>query len=144
MRFAVPGKVRSDDCPPVATDTAPSPGTALRLSATSRAMVHPRCWPGPQPVGVAHTDPYVRRYWTAAIGAAAVADLLKLMAAMNADRCIKHPLYLHVLTAEGLVLRFGQVVLVRPTVPHLSPRHLRTLPMWLQKEHADHLENRDG
>lgn len=135
MRFAVPGPVRSDDSPPVATDTAPQPGTALRISAHSRPLIQPRLWAGPSS-GIEPTDPYVRRYWSAAIGPSAVADLLRLITAAKRGNPLPYPLYLHVLVAEHLVVRVGDAILVGERVPALGPRQLRLLPRWLQREHA--------
>ncbi len=143
MRYAVPGPVRSDDCPPVATDTAPQPGTARRISATPRAIIRPAIWPDPLTASVEPTDPYVRRYWSAAIGPSAVADLLRLVTAATRGNPLPYPLYLHVLAAEHLVLHYGSRVLVRERVPLLTPRQLRLLPSWLRAEHARTAPNRD-
>ncbi len=137
MRFAVPGPVRSDDCPPVATDTAPPPGTALRISAASRPLIRPRLWAGPVD-GLDAADPYVRRYWSAAIGPSAVADLLRLITAAKRGNPLPYPLYLHVLVTEHLVVRIGDAILVGERVPALGPRQLRLLPGWLRREHAAH------
>jgi hypothetical protein len=80
-------------------------------------------------------DPAVRRYWTAVIGPGAVADLLRLTAAAHAGHRVKAPLRLGVLAAEGLVVRRGDLVLVRPLIPHLGPRQLRRLRPSLRAEY---------
>jgi hypothetical protein len=84
---------------------------------------------------VAPDDPYVRRYWSAAIGPSAVADLLRLIAAARQGNPIPHPLYLHVLASEHLALRGDGVAAVRDRVPLLTSRHLTSIPAWLRAEH---------
>ncbi|MDH3499495.1 MAG: hypothetical protein OEM97_05195 [Acidimicrobiia bacterium] len=90
------------------------------------------------------TDPYVRRYWSAAIGPSAVADLLRLITAAKRGNPLLHPLYLHVLAAEHLVLHHGTRVVVREQVPLLSPRQTRLLPTWLRAEHNEWRREHDG
>jgi len=141
MRYAAPGTVRSDDRPPVATDNAPSPGAAGRIPAQTRWMVAPRLWPHPPVHGVDPTHPYVRAYWTAVVGASAVADLLRLIAAARRQASIPHPLFLPVLTREGLVHHAGGSIWVHAAVPalgisqvaRLSPRLRRSHPVDLRK-----------
>ena len=65
MRYAAPGTVRSDERPPVATDIAPSPGAAARISSQTRTRISPRLWPAPLIESVDPTHPYVRAYWSA-------------------------------------------------------------------------------
>ena len=87
--------------------------------------------------GHAPDDPSVRRFWTAVLGPSAVADLLRLTAAAVAGRRILEPIRLAHLAAEGLVIRSGSIVLVRPTIPHLSPNHLKRLRPELRVEYTD-------
>lgn len=145
MRFAAPGNVRSDDDrPPVVSGTAPPSGAAGRITAQSRTHVRPLLWlPSATPaVGADH--PYVRRFWTPVVGAGATADLLRLITAARRRRVIPHPLYLHVLVAEGLAARFRGHVLVRPDVPLLGPRQLRRLPVHVRRLHDQALDELDG
>ncbi|MCH7584866.1 MAG: hypothetical protein IH941_06875 [Acidobacteria bacterium] len=78
----------------------------------------------------------MRRFWTAIIGPSAVADLLRLTAAASAGRRIPKPLRLANLATEGLIQRAGSIVLVRPTVPYLSPAQRRRLRPALRSEYA--------
>lgn len=117
-------------------DAAPAPGTAEAIRPTAR----PRPWVAPvlheeDAPGHHPQDPAIRRYWTAVVGPGAVADLLRLTAAAQANRTIRQPLHLGSLAAEGLVHRSGRVVLVRPLIPYLADRHLRLLTPALRAEY---------
>jgi hypothetical protein len=79
--------------------------------------------------------PYVRRFWTAAVGPGAVADLLRLIAAAINRRPLPHPEYLHLLISAGLVARSPEVAWVRRSVPALGAAQLRTIAPALRTEH---------
>ena len=117
-------------------DAAPASGTtaATRPTAIRRRLIAPLLFDR-DAVGHHMDDPAVRRFWTAAIGPAAVADLLRLTAAAHAGRRIKEPLRLGILASEGLVERHGDAVLVRPLIPHLGPRQLGRLRPMLRTEY---------
>ena len=93
-------------------------------------------WPDESVKGYPPNDPYVRRYWSAAIGPGAVTDLLRLTVAAGKKEPMKRPLYLSDLAREGLVLILDDRVWVRPRVPPLAPRHLRRLHPSLREELA--------
>jgi len=119
-------------------DAAPASGTA----AATRPTVKPRSWVAPllfdrNAIGHSPDDPAVRRFWTALLGPSAVADLLRLTAAAANGRRIREPLHVAHLAAEGLVHRSGPMVLVRPTIPYLSPSQLQRLPAALRVEYND-------
>ena len=99
-----------------------------------RPMVKPRLWTAPGGYPPDHV--YVRRYWTAAIGAKAVADLLRLMQAAKRRRSIRRPVGTPVLARSGLVLGSGSALWVRSTVPPLPSEMLRRLPPALRHELA--------
>src|SRR3990172_10625331 len=135
MTVAVPGKLRRDARPPIEMDAAPAPGTA-----TARPTIVPRPWVAVllfdrEAHGHAPTDAAVRRFWTAVVGPGAVADLLRLTAAAQTGRRLREPGHLSLLAAEGLVARDGDLVLVRPMIPFLSPRHQRMLHPALRAEY---------
>jgi len=116
-------------------DAAPAPGTV-----TARPTVVPRPWIAAllfdrDTPGHAPTDPAVRRFWTAVVGPGAVADLLRLTAAARSGRRVREPLHLGLLAAEGLVIRDGDVVLVRPLIPYLGERHQLMLTPALRAEY---------
>ncbi len=135
MRFAAPGTVRVDDRPPVATDIAPPPGAALRIPGQKRCRISPRLCLDASATGFEPSDPYVRTYWTAAIGPGAVAELLRVIAAAHRQWSIPHPLFLPVLCREGLVHYASGTVWVRNLVPPLGLRQLSLLPPALRQRH---------
>ena len=140
MRFAAPGTVRSDERPPVATDTAPSPGAASRIPAQKRWHISPKVWPQPLVGGIDPTHPYIRAYWTAVIGASAVAELLRVTVAAQRGTTIPHPLFLHVLTAEALVHHAYGSIWVHDAVPPLGQRQIERLIPALKRSHPNDLQ----
>jgi hypothetical protein len=109
----------------------------LRPTAQERPLVTPRVWreaTGSFPV----THPYVRRYWTAAIGPGAVADLLRLATAARRGRSLRRPVHLPVLVAAGLVLVRDGSYHVATTVPALPASAARRLPPALLRQHRLH------
>ena len=135
MRYAAPGTVRLDDRPPVAADIAPSPGAVCRIPAQRRYSISPRLLPAEARAGLDPSHPYVRTYWTAAVGPGAVADLLRLIAAAQREETIPHPLFLPVLCREGLVHHAGRSVWVRGLVPPIKREHLSRLSPTLRRRH---------
>jgi hypothetical protein len=95
-------------------------------------MVKPRMWAAPG--GYAADHDYVRRYWTAAIGAGAVADLLRLMQAAKRRRSIRRPVNTPALARSGLILGHEDTLWVRSTVPALPIEMLKRLPPALRHE----------
>jgi len=80
--------------------------------------------------------PYVRKFWTAAIGSGAVADLMRLAVAAQRGRSLPLPPTVALLSREGLISWSGGRLLAGPVVPLLSPRHVRRMPPPLRREHA--------
>ena len=136
MRYAAPGTVRPDERPPVATDIAPSPGAAARISAQTRTRIWPRLWPTPLLTGVDPTHPYVRAYWSAIVGTSAVADLMRMIVAANRSTSLAHPLFVHVLTREGLVHHFRDHMWVHSTVAPLGTKQVARLTPRLKRFHS--------
>lgn len=123
-------------------DAAPAPDVA---AAHVRPTARPRPWVTPFLVddgspGHPPDDPAVRRFWTAVVGPGAVADLLRLTAAAVTGRRIREPTHLTVLAREGLCHRHRRLVLLRPRVLHLSPRHLGVLSPALRLEYRSLLK----
>lgn len=98
-------------------------------------MVRPRLWKSPGGYPADHT--YVRRYWTAAIGPGAVADLLRLIQAAKAQRSIRRPVNTPSLARSGLVVGQASGLWVRSTIPPLPLELLRRLPPALRHEIAN-------
>jgi hypothetical protein len=79
--------------------------------------------------------PYVRKFWTAAIGSGAVADLMRLAVAAQRGRPLLLPTSTALLTQEGLVSWSGGRLLTGISVPPVPDRHLRRMPPSLRREH---------
>lgn len=134
-----------DACPPTGSrDPAPRsdavaslPYVPLRPTVHQRPAIRPAPWlDAISELGYPTDHPYVRRFWTSAIGPGAVADLLRLAVAARRDRSLPRPVHLHVLIREGLARCSNGLLFVRPTVPPLSVTHVLRLPPALRREHA--------
>ena len=90
--------------------------------------------------GFPANHPYVRRFWTAAVGPGAVADLLRLIAAAAKNQSLPHPEYLHLLVGAGLVAWSPESVWVRRSVPPLGEAQLRRISPALRAEHQAEVE----
>lgn len=113
----------------------PVPGAAGRSprpTVLRRQLVTPRLWIVTGGYPVCH--PYLRRFWTAAIGPAAVAALMRLARAADRSQSILRPTATPILAREGLVVENDREVWVRSTVPPLPATLLRRLPQALQRE----------
>ena len=117
---------------------APLPGAAVvRPTARRRPLIGAVLWNDHlAELGYAPDHPYVRRYWTAALGPGSVADLLRLIAAARKGTPVRRPLHLADLMREGLAASDRGRVAVRPTVPPLPVALARRLPPVLRAEHA--------
>jgi len=95
-------------------------------------MIRPRLWLSP--VGYPAHHEYVRRYWTAAIGAGAVADLLRVMQAARRKKSIRRPVNIPALVRSGLVVGHEDTLWVRSTVPPVPIELLSRLTPALRQE----------
>ena len=84
--------------------------------------------------GFSTDHPYVRRYWTAAIGPGAVADLMRLAVAAQRGRSLPRPESVGVLVREDLARWVGGQLFVRTTIPPLSAVQERRLTPELKRE----------
>jgi len=131
--------------PPTAPkgDLAPPSGVAdrplpPRPTATGRGELRPVAWPtAASGVGFATNNPYVRRFWTAAIGPGAVADLMRLAVAAKRDRSLPLPESIGVLVREDLARWVNGRLFVRVVIPALAPAQERRLSPELKREHRD-------
>ena len=128
--------------PPTAShrEHAPSPGVAgppdRRPTAAVRPDVCPAPWHGAGVVeGFPTSHPYVRRFWTAAIGPGAVADLMRLAVAAERGRSLPRPESMAVLVKEDLARWVGGRLYVRTAIPRLSPAQERRLTPALRRQH---------
>ncbi len=82
------------------------------------------------------SDPYVRRFWVAAIGSGAVAELLRMVRAAEKGEGVRLPRHLPTLLRTGLVRATTGSLIVSERVPEV-PRELRwRFPPSLANEHA--------
>ena len=82
------------------------------------------------------TDAYVRRFWVAAIGSAAVAELLRLVRAAEKGEGVRLPRYLPTLMRADLVRVEEGWLIVVDRVPEV-PRTMRwRFPPSLAAEHS--------
>lgn len=77
-------------------------------------------WPGAVPA----SDPYVRRFWVAAIGPDAVAELLRIVRAAEKGEAVRLPRNLPGLLRCGLLKATSEGLAVSAWIP-LVPRELR-------------------
>ena len=89
-----------------------------------------------RPGGFEPSDPYVRRFWVAAIGSSAVAELLRLVRAAEKGEGVRLPRTLPSLLRVGLVKAEASGLVVFDRVPAV-PIELRwRFPPSLGSEHA--------
>jgi len=139
---AAPGSVpRNSARPPTRSGVpAPHPGVAVlpvdtsRATAAKRRIITPALWEK-DPEGFPTQHPYVRRFWTAAIGSGAVADLMRLAVAAQRGRSLLLPTSTGLLAREGLVSWSHGHLLAGITVPPLPNRHVRRMSPSLKREH---------
>ena len=94
--------------------------------------------------GFEPSDPYVRRFWVAAIGASAVAELLRLVRAAEKGEGVRLPRSLPLLLRVGLVRAESAGLIVFNRVPAV-PRELRwRFPPSLGSEHSRWVLALDG
>ena len=87
------------------------------------------------------SDPYIRRFWVAAIGAEAVTELLRLVRAASMGEDVRLPRHLPVLLRSGLVTVSDGTLLVSRRLPAV-PLELRwRFPPSLAAEHAKSMLN---
>jgi len=132
MRAEAPGSGR-DARPPHRHATGLS-GASVRPTARVRPVV---------PVRLEHssarfrpTDPYVRRFWVAAIGSAAVAELLRLVRAAEKGEGGRLPRYLPSLIRTGLVKAESGGLVVVDHVPQVPKNLLWRFPPSLASDHS--------
>lgn len=119
---------------PVGSATPPTDGGPRLTPRRPPVKVHTWDvgWPGFGP-----DDRYVRRWWTCAIGPSAVVDLLRMARhAADGAAIVPAPPTLPRLVAAGLVLRFGDDVVVPLPIRPVRPPLDRRIPPHLRASHA--------
>ncbi|MGD2101739.1 MAG: hypothetical protein PVG83_05830 [Acidimicrobiia bacterium] len=78
----------------------------------------------PRAEGFEASDPYVRKFWVAALGPGAVAELLRLVRAAGKGEEVRLPRHLPQLLRAGLVVIVDGELAVTERIPEV-PRELR-------------------
>jgi hypothetical protein len=124
----------SEASPPVGRANPPADATP----PTGRVLMHRppmRAVPMVRSEGFPLDHPYVRRWWTCALGPTAIADLLRLGRAATRGASLPLPLGLPRLLAVGLVHHTGRTVVVPTRVPPVPERLLARMPVHLREQH---------
>jgi len=122
MRTEVPGSGRDARPPHPHPFAAGLSGTSVRPTARVRPVVPVRL--ETSSATFRPSDPYVRRFWVAAIGSAAVAELLRLVRAAEKGEGVRLPRYLPSLIRTGLVKAESGGLVVMDHIPEV-PKSLR-------------------
>lgn len=81
-------------------------------------------------------DPYVRRFWVAAIGPGAVAELLRLARAAEKGEQVRLPRFLPILLRTGLATASSSGLIVSRTIPLVPKEMTWRFPPSLQADHS--------
>lgn len=110
-----------------------STGGALRPTARTRPFVSVATTAsGP---GYPAHDLYVRRFWTAILGASAIAELLRIATAAQKGNRIPRPIHLKNLMEVGLVKVVDGEILIGDLIPPVPGSLIRRLTPSLRYAH---------
>lgn len=110
------------------------PGASVRPTARIRPVVPVRLERGTG--HLSPTDPYVRRFWVAAVGSEAIAELLRLVRAAEKGEGVRLPRHLPTLLRFHLARAESAGLIVFDRVPAV-PRELRwRFPPSLAADHS--------
>ena len=90
--------------------------------------------------GIDPSDRYVRKFWVAALGPSAVAELLRLVSAAGKGEEVRLPRYLPHLLRAGLVRIVDGTLAVDSLIPAVPPEMRWRFPPDLAAEHAAWLQ----
>lgn len=117
-------------------------GALVRPTARIRPTVPVTLLPNSD--GVEPSDPYVRRFWVAALGPSAVAELLRLVSAAGKGEDVRLPRHLPQLLRADLVRIVEGSLAVVPRIP-IVPAGMRwRFPPDLAAQHATWLAERSA
>jgi hypothetical protein len=119
--------------PPV-IDAVSTGSASVRATARVRPFVPVELVESEGPFPASH--PYIRRFWVAALGSGAIAELLRLVRAAEKGEEVRLPRYLPQLLRANLVSVTSNAIRVGNTFPAV-PRELRwRFPPSLAGEHS--------
>lgn len=116
-------------------------GAPLRPTARVRPTVPVRLVEWAE--GIEPSDPYIRRFWVAALGPGAVAELLRLISAAGKGEEVRLPRYLPHLLRAGLVTIVSGTLAVKERIPPVPVEMRWRFPPDVAAEHALWLHSRD-
>lgn len=90
----------------------------------------------PTDQGLEPSDPYVRRFWVAALGPGAVAELLRLVSAAGKGEEVRLPRHLPQLIRAGLVEVIDGTLAVVERIPLVPPEMRWRFPPDVAAQHA--------
>ena len=114
MRTGAPAS--GQNRPPIDSAVGPA-GALVRPTAQVRPTVPVKLIPCD--TGIAPSDPYVRRFWVAALGPGAVAELLRLVSAAGKGEEVRLPRHLPQLLRAGLVYVVDGTLAVHQRIPRV-------------------------
>jgi hypothetical protein len=117
-------------------------GALVRPTARIRPTVPVRLIP--TNTGLEASDPYVRRFWVAALGPGAVAELLRLVSAAGKGEDVRLPRHLPQLLKAGLVSVVDGTLGVQERIPEVPPAMRWRFPPSIAAEHAAWLANQNA
>ncbi|HUG08089.1 MAG TPA: hypothetical protein VMP13_04245 [Acidimicrobiia bacterium] len=109
-------------------------GAPVRPTARVRPTVPVRLIPSDD--GLEPSDPYVRRFWVAALGPGAVAELLRLVSAGRKGEEVRLPRHLPQLLRTGLVTVVDGSLAVRERIPPVPTEMRWRFPPDVAAQHA--------
>ena len=136
MRAGAPAS--GQNRPPIKS-AAGHAGAPLRPTARIRPTVSVRLTESND--GIEPSDPYVRKFWVAALGPGAVAELLRLISAAGKGEEVRLPRYLPHLLRIGLVTIVEDTLAVPALVPLVPPELRWRFPPDLAAQHAAWLDS---
>ena len=116
-------------------------GAPLRPTARIRPTVPVRLLE--VTAGIDPSDGYVRKFWVAALGPSAVAELLRLVSAAGKGEEVRLPRYLPHLLRADLVRIVDGTLAVRSLIPTVPPEMRWRFPPDLAAEHSAWLAGTD-
>lgn len=112
-------------------------GAPVRPTAHVRPTVPVRLIPTDH--GVEASDPYVRKFWVAALGPGAVAELLRLVSAAGKGEEVRLPRHLPQLLRTGLVTVVDGTLAVCERIPPVPVEMRWRFPPDVAAQHAEWL-----
>ena len=131
MRAGAPAS--GQNRPPIDSAVGPA-GAPVRPTARIRPTVPVKLLPCDHTIEP--SDPYVRRFWVAALGPGAVAELLRLVSAAGKGEEVRLPRHLPQLLRTGLVSVVDGTLAVVERLPVVPAEMRWRFPPDVAREHA--------